>query len=72
MLNYFCRLSDFYEKSIPSLCRQIETVSPNMKDKMVLNLNLARKFLIQIYNALLHSGSVKLLLAHRSHCSCKF
>ncbi|XP_046441124.1 activating signal cointegrator 1 complex subunit 2-like [Daphnia pulex] len=58
------QLSDFYEKSIPSLCRQIETLSPNMKDKMVLNLNLARKFLIQIYNALLHSGSVKLLLAH--------
>ena len=62
MLNFLFRLADFYEKSIPYMCRQIESIPQIKKEKMVYNLNLARKFLLQIYNALLHSASIKLLL----------
>lgn len=63
--NFGFRLADFYEKSVPYMCRQIESVPQIQKEKMVYNLNLARKFLLQIYNALLHSTSIKLLLTQR-------
>lgn len=59
------RLAEFYEKSIPSLCRQIESLAENVKVNMLHNLNLGRKFLLQIYNAFLHSISTKLLLSQR-------
>lgn len=59
------RLADFYEKSIPFLCRQIESLAENEKVNMLHNLNQSRKFLLQIYNALLHSISMKPLLSHR-------
>ncbi|KZS18432.1 Activating signal cointegrator 1 complex subunit 2 [Daphnia magna] len=57
------QLADFYEKSIPYLCRQVEIMPQNVKEKMTRNLNSGRKFLLQIYNALLHSGSIRLLLS---------
>lgn len=61
----FIRVAEFYERSIPCLGRQIELVPATQKNKLVQNLNMARKFLLQVYNGLLHSVSLKPLLVER-------
>lgn len=66
------RLADFYEKSIPYLCSQIESLQVEGKASIEHNLYLARKFLLQIYNALLHSTSIKVLLSQRYFSYCNF
>lgn len=67
----FRRLAEFYEKSIPYLSRNIEVLSSNKKENLIHNLNMARKFLIQLYNALLHAVSIKPLLANRQKLKSK-
>jgi len=60
--DFSTKLVEFYEKAVPCLTSHIAPVEPDCKIKMLEKLNLARKFLIQIYNALLHSVSIKPLL----------
>ena len=61
----FNRLVEFYEKAVPCLSSHIEAIEPASKANMLEKFNLSRKFLIQIYNALLHSVSIKPLLCEK-------
>lgn len=62
---FYRRITDLYEKSVPYLCRTLEFLedaTPAQKRRLSDDLNSARRFLLQAYNLMLHSVSIKPLL----------